>query len=499
MTVNALLETKKVTKTYGGIPAIDAIDFDLRPGEVHALVGENGAGKSTLCKVIAGVVPIDKGSMRLEGKPLFLETPRDAFKKGISMVFQETSLVPQLTVAQNLVLGRERAFNSVRALRNNARQLLRSLNFNIDPAATAGALNTAQRQMVEIARAVYNKSRIIILDEPTAALTPEETDHLFYLMNELRSEGVTMIFISHALEEALTQADRISILRNGKKIITDDACRFDRGGLIRHMVGKAFEDFKAKPKSGWKASARKPILTVENVRMGNMVNNMSFSIYPGEVTGIAGLIGSGRSEVAKVIAGEIKRNFGGGRIYLKGREIRYRIPAQAVRDGIAYVTEDRKVDGLFEAMTATDNIGFGWLAKWTSGYRLFRHSNLKSRANDWLQKLSIRMLGNGRQNVLRLSGGNQQKVVIAKALIQQPEVIIFDEPTRGVDVGAIAEIRSIIRDFADGGAGVIVISSYLPEILDVSDRILVARGGTIVAEFSSSEATPEKILHAAIH
>ncbi|MEJ2246667.1 MAG: ATP-binding cassette domain-containing protein, partial [Acidobacteriota bacterium] len=231
MIAEALLETKKVTKTYGGIPAIDAVDFDLQQGEVHALVGENGAGKSTLCKVIAGVITMDQGEMLLEGKPLTIESPRDSFKQGISMVFQETSLVPQLTVAQNLVLGRERAFNSVRALRNETRQLLRSLNFNIDPAAMAESLNTAQRQMVEIARAVYNKSRIIILDEPTAALTPEETDHLFYLMNELRGEGVTMIFISHALEEALTHADRISVLRNGKKIITDEASRFDRNQL----------------------------------------------------------------------------------------------------------------------------------------------------------------------------------------------------------------------------------------------------------------------------
>jgi simple sugar transport system ATP-binding protein len=233
--------------------------------------------------------------------------------------------------------------------------------------------------------------------------------------------------------------------------------------------------------------------------MGNMVNNMSFSVYPGEVTGIAGLIGSGRSEIARVITGQIKRNFGGGRIYLNGREIRYRIPAQAIRDGIAYVTEDRKLEGLFEAMDAADNIGFGWLAKWTRGYRSFKRNKQKSIAHEWLQKLSIRMLGNENQNVLRLSGGNQQKVVIAKSLIQQPELIIFDEPTRGVDVGAIAEIRSIIRKIAEGGAGVVVISSYLPEILDISDRILVARGGTIVAEFSKEEATPEKILHAAIH
>ncbi len=499
MTTKTLLEAKQITKYYGGTPAIDSVDFELQEGEIHALVGENGAGKSTLCKVIAGVVLMDNGKMSLDGAPLNPENPRDSFEKGISMVFQETSLVPQLTVAQNLVLGKEKAFNSVRSLRNEARQLLQSLNFNIDPATTASALNTAQRQMVEIARAVNNKSRIIILDEPSAALSPEETGHLFYLMNELRSDGVSMIFISHALEEALTYTDRITVLRNGKKITTGKASTFDRNSLIHHMIGKKLEGHvSGKLKTAAKTGARKPILKVENVRMGNMVNNMSFSVYPGEVTGIAGLIGSGRSEVAKVVIGQIKRNFGGGRIYLDGKEVRYRIPAHAIRDGIAYVTEDRKMDGIFEAMSVTENISFGWLAKWAISRWLLNKETVKNQATEWLDRLSIRMIGK-RQNVLRLSGGNQQKVVIAKALIQKPKVIIFDEPTRGVDVGTISEIREIVKGFAKSGAGVVVISSYLPEILAVSDRILVARGGTIVAEFSSEEATAEKILHAAIH
>jgi simple sugar transport system ATP-binding protein len=236
MTASSFLSLRNATKTYGGFPAINAVDFDLRPNEIHALVGENGAGKSTLCKVIAGVVAMDSGTFSFKDEPFELKSPRDAFDKGISMVFQETSLVPQLTVAQNMVLGRERVLNSARALSIECRQLLRSLNFNIDPTMKAGALGAAQRQMVEIARAVYNKSRIIILDEPTAALTPEETDHLFYLMNDLRQKGVAMIFISHALEEALSHADRITVLRNGKKIVTDDARSFDRASLIRHMV-----------------------------------------------------------------------------------------------------------------------------------------------------------------------------------------------------------------------------------------------------------------------
>lgn len=499
MKTEILLETRNVTKFYEGIPAIDRIDFNLQKGEIHALVGENGAGKSTLCKVIAGVVLKDEGQMTLEGAPFTPGNPKDSFEKGISMVFQETSLVPQLTVAQNLVLGKEKSFNSVRALRNEARQILQSLNFNIDPSAIAGSLNSARRQMVEIARAVKNRSHIIILDEPTAALSPEETGHLFYLMNKLRNDGVTMIFISHALEEALMHADRITVLRNGKKIETGEAPSFDRDSLIRCMIGKNLENREnRKSGTGKKTSARLPILKVENIRMGNMVNNMSFSVYPGEVTGIAGLIGSGRSEVAKIITGHIKRNFGGGKIFFNGKAVRYQLPSQAIADGIAYVTEDRKMDGLFEGMSVTDNIGFGWLAKWAKGKWFLKSRSVKKLAYEWMERLSIRMIGDG-QNVLRLSGGNQQKVVIAKALIQKPKLIIFDEPTRGVDVGAISEIRGIIRDFASDRAGVIVISSYLPEILDVADRVLVARGGTIVAEFPKGEATAEKILHAAIH
>ncbi len=491
-----ILTVRHATKSYGGAPAIKDVDFDLRPGEIHALVGENGAGKSTLCKAIAGVVPLDTGDLTFEGAQFVLKSPRDAFDKGISMVHQETSLVPQLSVAQNMVLGREKLFNSGRALRNEARQLLRSLNFNVDPARPAGALSTAQRQMVEIARAVYNNARVVILDEPTAALTPEETDHLFYLMDDLRRQGVAMIFISHALEEALSHADRITVLRNGSGIITGDAADFDRNRLIRHMIGQDITHARPRPAS--QRRANEPVLRVEDVRMGNMVNNMSFSVYPGEVTGIAGLIGSGRSEVAQVIVGQIRRNYGGGHIYLGKREIRYRLPAQAVRDGIAYVTEDRKVDGFFETMSASENISLGWLAKWARGVFSPRRSVLRAKARALEDSLSIRGIGDD-QSVHRLSGGNQQKVVIAKTLIQEPELVIFDEPTRGVDVGTIAEIREIIANLARQGAGVVVISSYLPEILDISDRILVAKGGTIVAEFSREEATSEKILHAAIH
>ncbi len=498
MSGSPIIRLEGVTKLYGGIAALQNADFELFPGEIHALVGENGAGKSTLCKLIAGVITPSEGRVIIDGQAAYLTAPKDAARYGISMVFQETSLVPQLTAAQNMVLGRERAFNSVRKVRNEARQVLQRLNFNVDPSQLAGSLSAAKRQMVEIARAVLNDARVIILDEPTAALTPEETDHLFELMTSLQKTGVAMIFISHALEEALSHADRVTVMRNGRLVTTGPANEFDRHRLIRHMIGDNLNVEAPAPRPTRVVRTALPVLRVANIRMGNVVNNMSFSIFPGEITGIAGLIGSGRSEVAKVIMGHTKRNFGGGQIWLHGREVRYVLPAQAVTAGIAYVSEDRKLDGFFEMMSVSQNIGFGWLAKFGRGSVLAPLGRMRAVAHEWAERLSIRRSGDD-QSVLYLSGGNQQKVVIAKSLAQKPKLVIFDEPTRGVDVGAIAEIRQIIRGFADGGAGVMLISSYLPEILDLSDRILVAKSGTIVAEFARSEASAEKILHAAIH
>ncbi|HXE24446.1 MAG TPA: sugar ABC transporter ATP-binding protein [Roseiarcus sp.] len=498
MSNDPIVALENATKRYGGVAALENANFELFPGEIHALVGENGAGKSTLCKLIAGVTPPTEGLLRVDGRPVAFSAPKDASRLGIAMVFQETSLVPQLTVAQNIVLGRERAFNSVRKVRNTARQALQRLNFNVDASQLAGALSAAKRQMVEIARAVLNDAKVIIFDEPTAALTPEETKHLFDLMKTLRKRGVAMIFISHALEEALTNADRITVLRNGRVTVTGPARDFDRARLIRHMIGEDLAQRQRAPVVRRAPPTAAPVLQVENLRMGAMVNNMSFSVFPGEVTGIAGLIGSGRSEAAKVVIGHTKRNFGGGRIWLNGREVRYGAPAQAVADGVAYVSEDRKLDGFFETLDVSENIGLGWLAKFGRRRWIAPLGKMRELAEGWKSRLSIRTVG-ADQPALHLSGGTQQKVVIAKSLAQNPRLLIFDEPTRGVDVGTVAEIHKIIRDLADSGAGVIVISSYLPEILDLSDRILVAKSGTIAAEFARSEASAEKILQAAIH
>ena len=346
------------SKVYGGVHAIDGVDFDLRPGEIHALLGENGAGKSTLCKAIAGAVQLSSGQYMLGGENVSFGSPGDALKAGIAMVYQETSLVPSMTVAQNLELGMEKLVTVYRKINIAAQQSQQALNFNVDPLALVETLGTAKRQMVEIARAVRHKARVIIFDEPTASLTPEEIQHLFHLLRRLRSEGVGIIFISHALEEALKIADRITVLRDGKLVATQPAGELDRAKIVRMMVGRDVStpgvvDAAVAPVARLNATERQKVLSVENVTMGSVVKNMSFSAYAGEVVGMAGLVGAGRTEVAQMICGARKRNFlRGGLITLNGKAIRYRVPRQAVRDGIVYITEDRKLDGFFETRTA---------------------------------------------------------------------------------------------------------------------------------------------------
>ncbi len=497
-----LVAVENGSKLYGGIHAIETVSFDLRAGEVHAIVGENGAGKSTLCKAIAGAIRLSSGRVLVDGREARFARPADALAAGIAMVYQETSLVPTMTVAQNIELGRERLFDTENSRNIRAQQLLQSLNFHVEPNLPVSALGTAKRQMVEIARAVYLNARVIIFDEPTASLTPEEIIHFFHLIRDIRARGVGIVFISHALEESLRISDRITVLRDGRHVVTQDAKALTRDALVRHMVGRDLARTHDHDPGTGRAPARRrgqKVLSIENVTMGAMVRNMSFSIFEGEVLGIAGLIGSGRTEIARIIAGSLKRDFfNGGMIYLRGRPVRYRVPRQAVRDGIAYITEDRKIDGFYETMDIADNLFLGELAGRNRLPLRYAPAERDAVASRWIKALRIASL-NRRARVVELSGGNQQKVVIGKSLAQDPSIVIFDEPTRGVDVGAIAEIHQIIRSLAEQGKAVVVISSYLPEILSISDRILVARAGRIVAEFPADKATEAKIMYAAIH
>jgi simple sugar transport system ATP-binding protein len=499
MNPTPVLELRKATKRYAGIPAIEDVDFTLLTGEIHSIIGENGAGKSTLTKVMAGVVQLSSGQMLVDGQMVNPQTPNDALQMGVAMVFQESALVPTMTVAQNLFLGQEKFFNRLRGIYISAQQFLQSLQFDVDPTAQVSLLGAAKKQMVEIARAVLHEAKVIIFDEPTASLTPEEKKYFFDLVFKLKARGVSVIFISHALEEALLVSDRITILRDGKHVVTDGAANFDRERIIQAMVGRDLSQTLYGQKKTFVRRQGKRVLSVQNLRMAAMVKNNSLSVFAGQVTGVFGLVGSGRTETFKVVAGIIKRDFmHGGEVLLNGKPVRYFVPASAIRDGIAYVTEDRKIEGFFETKSIADNIYLGLLAKLGGNRFLVSRKEAAAVGEHWIKRLNVRAISKD-VKAIELSGGNQQKVVIAKSLVQDPQIIIFDEPTRGVDVGAITEIHDLINRLADEGKAVVVISSYLPEIMALSDRILVQRMGKVVEEYSATEANEEKIMYAAIH
>jgi len=499
--MSAIIEMHKVTKAYRGVPAIRDIDFALERQEIHALVGENGAGKSTLTKVMAGVVEATSGRMLYRGQEVRYQSPFQALSDGIAMVFQETSLVPSMTVAQNIYLGTESFLNRLRGVNVAAQQFLQSLNFTVSPTAPVATLGAAKRQMVEIARAVHHKAEVIIFDEPTASLTPEEKRYFFALMQRLRASGVSIVFISHTLEEALSEADRITILRDGEKVAEGAASDFTREEVVRAMVGRTLSGEIYKTRRSL-AQLRKPgakVLSVQDISMGNAVRNNSFSIFEGQITGIFGLVGSGRTETFKIVSGIYKRDFlRGGDIELEGRHVRYNVPAEAVKDRVIYVTEDRKSEGIFETMSIAENFFSGYLAADLERSMIVDFREMRELSAHWSKRLNVKAI-NDNARVVELSGGNQQKVVIGKGLIQKPRLVIFDEPTRGVDVGAIAEIHQFINRLADEGLAVVVVSSYLPEVMNLSDRILVFRQGRVVEEVSPHEATQEKIMYAAVH
>ena len=498
--MTALIELKGATKAFRGNPAFRNVDLALRQGEVHALLGENGAGKSTLTKVLAGVYTLSAGEMRLGGEAVALKSPLEALHRGIAMVFQETNLVPSMTVAQNIYLGEEKLFNRLRGLYIEAQRFLLSLNFHVDPMALVSSLGAAKKQMVEIARAVHHKAQVIIFDEPTATLTPEEKFHFFNLVRRLKADGVTVIFITHALEEALMLSDRITILRDGALVVTDDTINFTRERIVQAMVGRSLEgELYGKNERRTPRPYGAKLLSVRNLSMGSLVRNTSFSVYAGQVTGLFGLVGAGRTETMKVVAGVLARDAShGGSLLLDGKPVRYRSPRPAILDGIVYVTEDRKIEGFFETMSIAENIHLGSLAMGQNPLAVVSMTEAQLLARDWTARLAVKAI-DANARIVELSGGNQQKVVIAKAAIQKPRLVIFDEPTRGVDVGAIVEIHRFIEGLADSGIAVVMISSYLPEILALSDRILIAKQGRIVEEMESGTATEERIMYAAVH
>lgn len=497
-----LLEMRRIVKEFPGVKALDGVTFDLEIGEFHALVGENGAGKSTLMKVLSGVYPYGdySGEIVIEGQTQQFKTIRDAEKAGISIIFQELSLVKELTVGENVFLGKEPSkFGIVNwnLLYQKAAKLLQDLHLPINPRTPVGNLGIGQQQLVEIAKALSQDAKILVLDEPTAALTESEVETLFEILAKLKNRGVGMIYISHKLDEVFQMADRITVLRDGKTVGTDAAKNLTKDAVISRMVGREVGDIF--PQVSHKFG--ETVLEVKNLTAFDtdnpnkkLVDNVSFSVKKGEVLGIAGLMGAGRSELLMTSFGAWQGKIS-GEIFVEGKNISIKSPSDAIKNGIGFVTEDRKRFGLILEQTILNNSTLAGL-KQISGKFL---TNLSRETIATKQVMdSLRVKANSPMTIAgTLSGGNQQKVVLGKWLLTNPKILFLDEPTRGIDVGAKQEIYAEINKLAKEGLAIVMASSELPEVLGLSDRVLVLHEGKMTGEFSRSEATPEKIMKAA--
>jgi len=484
------LEMRDISKDFPGVRALDQVSLQVHPGEIHGLVGENGAGKSTLMKILAGAMEMDSGEIVIDGERVEIHAPQDALARGIAIIYQEFNLVPYLTVYENIFLGREESklgFLPARKEIAEAQRLLSQLGISLDVTRTVQELSVAEQQMVEIAKALSLRAKIIAMDEPSATLTLRELNNLFQLMRVLQASGVSLIYISHRLEEVFQITDNITVLRDGNCIGTVPTSSVDRTTLIRMMVGRELtEEF---PKRAFETG--ESILSVKDLCPPGGNKSISFQLQKGEILAITGLVGAGRTELVRALFGADPAL--SGEIVLEGRPVHIASPRQAISRGICLLTEDRKAEGLVLGMSVRENISLPILGDLTRFG--FIHGTRE-------RKLAERSIGSLRiktpsmeQEVQNLSGGNQQKVVLAKWLLTQSKVVIFDEPTRGIDVGAKTEIYHLMNDLVEKGIGVVMISSELPEVLGMSDRVLVMHGGEIKAEFNTSETTQEEIMH----
>ncbi|HML20722.1 MAG TPA: sugar ABC transporter ATP-binding protein [Aggregatilinea sp.] len=488
--MTSLLQASSITKQFPGTLALDNVQLDLQAGEIHAVVGENGAGKSTLMKILSGVYTPDAGTITFEGAPLTVSNPRDALTHGIAIVHQELSLVPALTVAENIYPGRlptnALGFVKYGELFRRAAAILDSINLDISPRTPVSDLSIAKQQLVEIAKALSMDTKVLILDEPTSALTEREVEILFDLLRKLAAKGVGILYISHKLDEIFALTDRITVLRDGKYIGTVDTADVSTEDIIRMMVGRELGHMYPAKSSGERA----PLLEIRDLRLPGQPMPCTFTLYAGEIVGFAGLIGSGRTELARAIFGADAR--AAGELRLEGKPVNIGSPSEAIKYQIGYLPEDRKAAGLFLDMSVKMNIEAANRPAVTSN-GFINSAKERVLAEEYVRQLSIATAGVD-QEVRRLSGGNQQKVLVAKWLAIKPKVLIVDEPTRGVDVGAKSEIHHLLRQLAETGVAVMMISSELPEILGMSDRVMVMHEGAIVAEIPGGEATEEKIM-----
>ncbi len=487
---DAILKLAGISKSFPGVRALSNITFDVRAAEVHALLGENGAGKSTLIKIMSGVYQPDEGVMTLDGGTIAFNSPQEAQDRGIATIYQELLLFPELTVAENIFMGHapKNRFGAIdwSTMREEARKLLASLDIHdLDVTSMVGTLSVGNRQRVEIAKALSHNARILIMDEPTAALTEHDVERLFGIVRLLRSRGVGVVYISHRLEEVFLLADRVTVLRDGEFVATKPVSETDHDGLIEMMVGRRLDALFPKTE----APLGDVVLELENVTRQPLTKDVSLKLRAGEILGIAGLVGAGRSELAEVIFGMTPAE--SGTIRVDGRNVRIGSPSAAKRLGIAYVPEDRGRQGLVRPMRLAENVSLASLGRISQGGFLNRQSEA-TLARKSIDQFRVRASGID-QIVSKLSGGNQQKIGLSKWLATEPRILIMDEPTRGIDVGAKAEIHRMMSELAQEGMAIIMISSELPEVLGMSDRILVMRGGRIVAEVDRADATQESL------
>lgn len=492
-TKTPILQMKHISKRFDTTQALDDVSLDLYPGEIHALMGENGAGKSTLIKIMTGVYHPDEGQILLDGKPIRVGNSVEAQAYGIAAIYQEPMIFPDLNVAENIfITHRSRGpFVNWNKMFREAEDILAQLDVKLDVRMPARGLTLAAQQTVEIAKAISLKVRVLVMDEPTSSLSAHEVAQLFSLTRRLRDQGVSVLFISHRMEEVFEIADRVTIFRDGKRISTQPRAQVTPEGAIRDMVGRKIEEFFAKSK----AQRGDLLISVHGLSKANTFSDINFEVYRGEVLGLAGLIGSRRTDVGLALFGIEPAD--SGEIIFQGKPARIRSPEQALQLGIAYATEDRLRVGLTMPMSIATNITLPMLREYLSALGLVKRSAEEATAEQFRQRLSIRA-PSVHTPVNQLSGGNQQKVMLSKWLNTRPQVLILDEPTRGIDVGAKAEVHHIINDLAAQGLGIILISSDMPEIMAMSDRILVMREGKQMGIFSRAEATQEKVLAAAM-
>jgi len=486
-----ILQMQNITKTFPGVTALRSVDFNLMKGEVHALVGENGAGKSTLIKILSGALSKTSGEIFLNGDQVEIANPIQAQALGIAVIYQELMLAPTLSVAENILLGRFprkwRVFIDRRKLFNTARQLTGLLGLQIDPGRPLQLLTIAQQQMIEVAKALSLNAQIIVMDEPSAVLTPHELEKLFEVISQLKRENVSFIYISHRLDEIFHIADRVTVLRDGEIQGTKLTSAVTKPQIINMMVGR---EIKSSQAIHFAKPHREVVLEGKNLQSEYLKAPVNLKLYRGEILGIAGLVGAGRSELVRAIFGADKKK--SGQIFMNNKEVTINSPVDAVQLGLGLVPEDRKSQGLLSEMSVVENISVTNLKKLTKAGFINKRKEL-DRASSLVERLKIR-LSYIQQSIDSLSGGNQQKVILARWLDSNARIIIFDEPTRGIDVAAKAQIYQLMRELIQSGASIIMISSELPEILEMSDRVLVMHEGRLTGELNREEATEEKII-----